>query len=45
VEYIEERMEGENGAREYLRFCPSCRRHEVGEKLKAMSPGRRVRGA
>jgi heterodisulfide reductase subunit C len=44
VEYIEGRMKDENDAGEYLRFCPSCRRYEVGEKLRAMSPGRRIGG-
>ena len=40
AEYIEGRMKGENGAGEYLRFCPSCRQYEFGAKFKAMRPGR-----
>jgi len=39
MEYIETRMKGESGAREYLRFCPSCRKYEQGAKLKAIRPG------
>jgi heterodisulfide reductase subunit C len=42
VEYIESRMKGEDGAGEYLRLCPSCRRYEFTAQLKAMRPGRKL---
>jgi heterodisulfide reductase subunit C len=45
VRYVQEKTKGEDGAGDYLRFCPSCRRYEFTAKLKEMSPGRRVLGA
>jgi heterodisulfide reductase subunit C len=40
VEYIQGKVKGRDGAREYLRLCPSCRQYELTARWKEMRPGR-----
>jgi heterodisulfide reductase subunit C len=39
LEYMKQTLGDE--AEEFLRLCPSCRRYEIGEKLKTLLPGKR----
>lgn len=40
VQYIREKVKGDQAADEYLRFCPSCRQYEFTAKVKDLRPGR-----